>query len=595
MPYQKLITYVLVMGLVMCLSGCLGLKPETPRPGIDEPLESNGFRITILEAEIRLSFSTYYIMNYPADNQVFYAVTASLEGFENPKTALEWGKNNLKLVSGNQEQNLAYAQWVTVGEDIQYKAGEVFTYQYLFYFNIPRDLDYASYRLKLSTGQWVETSEILQSVPLSSTDQPDDQPSEMISPVEGILQAATGQFATVGGGSKNSSSAYHTTVAGGYLNVASAAYGSVGGGRENQASNLYTTIAGGYGNTASGRDTSIGGGSRNTASNYHATIGGGIRNQANASDSTIGGGAYNLADQPYAVVGGGNQNIASGTAAVVGGGAGNLASNNQSTISGGLGNQATGNYTMVGGGYSNIASGDYSVIPGGSLNQAHGDYSFSVGRRSWVSPDHPGVILFSDSTDSDFRSTRPDEFGVRATGGIRFVTAVDASGGSTAGVILPSGSGSWSNLSDRNFKENILPVNPGQILESVIALPLTEWNYISQGPSIRHIGPMADDFYSAFGIGEDPRHISNIDADGISLAAIQGVYQLIEEKNQQITDLEIRVSSLEKRANHLLIIMMVSLALITLGISILIHNSLKHGYAGTLVRPKSNGNGETNS
>ena len=54
-------------------------------------------------------------------------------------------------------------------------------------------------------------------------------------------------------------------------------------------------------------------------------------------------------------------------------------------------------------------------------------------------------------------------------------------------------------------------------------LSIETWNYKSQGPSIRHIGPMAQDFYRAFGVGESNRHITTIDADGVTLAAVQAL------------------------------------------------------------------------
>ncbi len=63
------------------------------------------------------------------------------------------------------------------------------------------------------------------------------------------------------------------------------------------------------------------------------------------------------------------------------------------------------------------------------------------------------------------------------------------------------------------------------------------WNYRSQDAAIRHIGPVAQDFYAAFGVGEDDRHISTIDADGVALAAIQGLYQVVQQKETRIADL----------------------------------------------------------
>ena len=56
-------------------------------------------------------------------------------------------------------------------------------------------------------------------------------------------------------------------------------------------------------------------------------------------------------------------------------------------------------------------------------------------------------------------------------------------------------------------------------------MPITSWSYKAEKPSIRHIGPMAQDFYKAFGLGLDDKHITTIDEGGVALAAIQGLYQ----------------------------------------------------------------------
>jgi hypothetical protein len=260
----------------------------------------------------------------------------------------------------------------------------------------------------------------------------------------------------------------------------------------------------------------------------------------------VGGGSFNTAGA-NATVGGGTQNNASGFNATVAGGAGNNATANYVTIGGGLANHAGGIYGTVGGGYGNTGSGSFSTVPGGFRNEAAGDYSFASGRRAIVAATHDGAFLYADSNDFDFHSAAADEFAVRATGGVRLVTAIDDSGDPVAGVDLASGSGSWSSLSDQDVKANVLPVDEDQILASLAELLISTWNYTSQDPSIRHIGPMAQDFYAAFGVGEDDKHISTVDADGVALAAIQGLYRLVQEQDAQITALQEQITALEAR------------------------------------------------
>jgi len=70
----------------------------------------------------------------------------------------------------------------------------------------------------------------------------------------------------------------------------------------------------------------------------------------------------------------------------------------------------------------------------------------------------------------------------------------------------------------------------------VLALPITTWNYKTQVASIRHIGPMAQDFFAAFNVGEDDRHITDIDEGGVALAAIQGLNQKLQGMNQKLEE-----------------------------------------------------------
>ena len=102
--------------------------------------------------------------------------------------------------------------------------------------------------------------------------------------------------------------------------------------------------------------------------------------------------------------------------------------------------------------------------------------------------------------------------------------------------------------SDRNLKEQFQPVNSADVLDRVANLPITSWNF-KQDATTRHIGPMAQDFYSAFNVGTDDRHIATVDEDGVALAAIQGLNEKLKAeaaaKDAQTKALEKRLSDLE--------------------------------------------------
>jgi hypothetical protein len=82
-------------------------------------------------------------------------------------------------------------------------------------------------------------------------------------------------------------------------------------------------------------------------------------------------------------------------------------------------------------------------------------------------------------------------------------------------------------------------------------MPIATWNYRSEEPDTRHLGPTGQDFYAAFGLGDSDKAISTLDADGVALTAIQGLYELVQEKDGQIAALEAEVSTLHQQNTDL--------------------------------------------
>jgi hypothetical protein len=97
--------------------------------------------------------------------------------------------------------------------------------------------------------------------------------------------------------------------------------------------------------------------------------------------------------------------------------------------------------------------------------------------------------------------------------------------------------GTWNNASDRNLKENFNPIDNTQLLTKINAMAIETWNYKSEGKSVRHLGPVAQDFYSAFGLGQDDKHISTVDEGGVALAAIQELYRMVLKGNNEVANL----------------------------------------------------------
>ncbi len=286
----------------------------------------------------------------------------------------------------------------------------------------------------------------------------------------------------------------------------------------------------------------IGGGGKSNAPNRvtdnFGTVGGGYGNRA-------GNDAGSLLDAECATVGGGDYNIASNLYATVGGGNGNDASGSYATIGGGNGNDASGSYATVGGGDGNDASGSYATVGGGRSNIAAGDYSFAAGRGAQAN--NPGCFVWGDASTSLINCNVDNRWMARAAGGVYFYTNSSL----TTGVYVSAGGGSWSTVSDRNLKENVAAVDGREVLAILETIPISTWNYRTQDASIRHIGPMAQDFYAAFGLGENDISITTVDLDGVALAAIQGLHSLSQEQAGRIEQLETENALLHQRLDGL--------------------------------------------
>lgn len=292
-------------------------------------------------------------------------------------------------------------------------------------------------------------------------------------------------------------------------------------------------------------------------------------------------------------------------AVIVGGGSSNSPNrvgNDFATVVGGRGNTASGSSSTAMG-FNSVASGAYSTAIGFD-SVASGDLSTAMGYHARAL--HAGSFVWADSHFTPFASTADDQFCIRASGGVRlsddtglyFGSATrqminlyggtygigvqsdttyfrsaerfswfrngfpnDAEndpgfGGSVLMSLTGGGltvNGTVVSSSDRNVKAGFAPVDPQAILAKVIALPIQRWHFTNDA-STPHVGPVAQDFHAAFHVGADNKHIATVDADGVALAAIQGLNrkleQKLEQKQTEITELKQRFEALEKIVNE---------------------------------------------
>jgi hypothetical protein len=410
------------------------------------------------------------------------------------------------------------------------------------------------------------------------------------------------------------SNAEYAVISGGWNNTigVDADESAIGGGRENEITGIDSTIGGGFENSINYDYGTIGGGIFNSIETnaYEATIGGGVQNtiHSNTTAAAIAGGLFNeiFSDASFSAIGGGDANRARSNAyiATISGGSNNQIQNdttyctigggklhtvspfaNNATIAGGDGNIAGGEAPAIGGGTLNLISplGHYdaivggggnvitlgafsSTIAGGFSNQVSGNYSFAAGYLAQAN--HQSTFAWACGNTMPYATVLPSTVNMYASNGVsmdysfqtvgsprgtRYVF-VGRNGVNTItawnGAVLTDG-GMWNNASDRNRKTDFKEVDARAVLDKLAAMPVRQWRYTNEDACVKHIGPVAQDFKFTFGLGADDKTIGTADADGVALAAIQGLNQKLEDRcdkaDRRVQNLEAENAQLKRQ------------------------------------------------
>jgi hypothetical protein len=110
---------------------------------------------------------------------------------------------------------------------------------------------------------------------------------------------------------------------------------------------------------------------------------------------------------------------------------------------------------------------------------------------------------------------------------------------------------SWVNGSSRDLKTDFTPVDDQAILTGIASLPMTKWVYKTDTKAW-HIGPIAEDFYASFGLGDDNKSISTIDPSGIALVGIKALDEKMTTQQQEIDELKAQNATLSSEVQQLL-------------------------------------------
>ena len=216
------------------------------------------------------------------------------------------------------------------------------------------------------------------------------------------------------------------------------------------------------------------------------------------------------------------------------------------TTASGIYSTATGNYTTASGdystamGYNTKASGVNSTAMGENTT-ASGTNSTAIG-KDVSTANFSGCLAIGDAGAASVTNcVRANEFRARFAGGYAFYTSALP----VSGVYMVSGSNAWSSISDSTKKEKFKKTNGEDVLKSISRMKLGSWNYkLQDARSFRHYGPMAQEFFNAFGndgigkVGSDTL-INSADIDGVMMIALQALEKrstALAAKNKLLED-----------------------------------------------------------
>jgi trimeric autotransporter adhesin len=190
---------------------------------------------------------------------------------------------------------------------------------------------------------------------------------------------------------------------------------------------------------------------------------------------------------------------------------------------------SSGPFSVAMGSY--VTSDAYNSVAMGLLASTGGFHgSFVYGDRSTVNGSQSVVV-----------PTAENQFVVRAAGGFQLRT----SGNLSTGCNLPAGSGTWACTSSMTTKHLFGDVDGEALLARLQQVPVRTWSYVTEDGGVRHMGPFAEDFRSAFGLGVNDVSIGLQDIDGVNLAAVKALVERTDRLLRENAAQSARIQTLE--------------------------------------------------
>ena len=325
-----------------------------------------------------------------------------------------------------------------------------------------------------------------------------------------------------------------------------------------------SSVSMGFNNGAYG-DYSTALGNSNVAYGYSATAMGNGTNASGFASTAMGHYSNVTLNSSYATAMGfyttasSTASFASGFQTISGGYASTSMGNNTNAsgyVSTALGNSTNASgYTATAMGNGTIASGFASTAMGYNTT-AFGNNATAMGNNTNAYYEGSFVIGDSPNSSSSLFSPNLNTFSSRFRNGYYLYTSSNLA----SGAILYGGNNSWSTISDSTKKENFLPIDGENVLKKIANMRTVTWNYKGQDPKkFRHYGPMAQEFFSAFGrdklgvIGNDTT-IASADFDGINFTAIKALEKRTSELQTENELLKKRLAILEKSSSEIMVL-----------------------------------------